>query len=72
MATIGLIMIGMGGECNMLQRVCDRCKMILIKHPYWHIEADAYGEQGRSTQSKSLDLCYGCATILYKEVKKDD
>lgn len=65
-------MIGTGGECNMVQRVCDRCKAILTKRPYWHIEADAYGEKGLKTQIKSLDLCYGCAAILYKEVKKDD
>lgn len=56
----------------MVQRICDRCKVILVKRPYWHIEADAYGEKGMNTQTKSLDLCYGCATILYKEVKKDD
>ena len=56
----------------MVQRVCDRCKAILTKRPYWHIEADAYGEKGIKTQIKSLDLCYGCAAILYQEVKKDD
>ena len=56
----------------MLQRMCDRCQTILTKRPYWHIEADAYSEKGMNTQTKSLDLCYGCATILYKEVKEYD
>ena len=56
----------------MLQRVCDRCKIILAKRPYWHIEADAYGEKEMRTQTRSLDLCCSCAIILYKEVKKDD
>ena len=65
-------MIGMGGECNMIQRVCDRCKIILTKRPYWHIDVGAYDDKERITQAKSFDLCGGCAIILYKEIKKDD
>lgn len=56
----------------MLQRMCDKCNVVLKKKPYWAIDATGYNVKGCPDQSLSLDLCCACMTSLYTAIKQNE